>query len=84
MAVDVAVLPTPIKIAQDQCVWILEEALADARAGRVAAVALAVVEPSGHATTTASSTTQVYALLGAVSMLGHRLMVFFCFLTVVK
>lgn len=50
----------------------LEVALAQARAGEIASIAIAVVRPNGAVNTAFSATTEAARLMGAVALLQRR------------
>ena len=52
----------------------LEAALREARAGRVSAVAIAIVRPNGHINTSSSATVRGPALLGCTILMQHRVL----------
>lgn len=66
-----------LKTGRDECVQsvidTLEECLADAKDGRIVAVALAVVRPDGSINTSRSISDDVGRLLGAMSLAQARM-----------
>lgn len=73
MAADLRVIETDRAACRASAVETLEAALADARDGRVVAVAVAVVRPQGGVNVAWSRSDDLGRLLGAASVLQHKL-----------
>lgn len=61
------------KTVNMECVDILREWLIAAEAGNVVGIAIAIVEPDGKCVTTSSASNHFQAVLGALSILQHRM-----------
>lgn len=68
------IVSLPDVIAEDRrtVVELLEDALVEAKAGRVNAIAIAVLRPNGTGNTATSACANALALLGAIDVLHQR------------
>lgn len=70
---EIVALKTERAAFREEVVSLLEQALAEARAGDVAAVAIAVVRPDGHVNCGFTDFDTAGPLLGSVALLQARL-----------